>query len=50
MKLRIVAVIETVTPPVLENTSREIDYRLDISRGTKGTHVEVVWHSAVLIL
>jgi hypothetical protein len=42
LKLRIVAVIETVTPQMLENTCREIEYRLDILRATKGTHVEVV--------
>jgi hypothetical protein len=43
LKLRIVAAIETVTPQMLENTWREIEYRLDISlRATKGAHVEVV--------
>jgi hypothetical protein len=42
LKLRIVAVIETVTPQMLENTWREIEYLLDILRGTKGVHVEVV--------
>jgi hypothetical protein len=41
MKLRIVAAIETVTPQ-MENTWREIEYRLDILRATKGVHVEVV--------
>jgi hypothetical protein len=30
LKLRIVAVIETVTRQMLENTWREIEYRLDI--------------------
>jgi hypothetical protein len=43
-------VIETVTPQMLENTCREIEYRLDILRAMKGVHVEVVSHSAVLIL
>jgi hypothetical protein len=42
LKLRIVAAIETVTPQMLENTWREIEYRLDILRATKGAHVEVV--------
>jgi hypothetical protein len=42
LKLRIVAVIETVTPQMLENTWREIEYRLDILRAMKGEHVEVV--------
>jgi hypothetical protein len=50
LKLRIVAAIETVTPQTLENTWRKIEYRLDILRASKGAHVEVVWHSAVLIL
>jgi transposase-like protein len=35
------AVIETVTPQ-MENTCREIEYRLDILRATKGAHVQVV--------
>jgi hypothetical protein len=42
MKLRIVAAIETVTPQMLENTWREIEYRLDILRATKGAHIEVI--------
>jgi hypothetical protein len=42
LKLRIVAVIETVTPQMLENTWRETEYRLDILRATKGMHIEVV--------
>jgi hypothetical protein len=42
LKLRIVAAIETVTPQMLENSCREIEYRLDILRATKGAHVEVV--------
>ena len=28
---------------MLENTWREIDYRLDVPRATKGAHVEVYW-------
>jgi hypothetical protein len=50
LKLRIVAAIEIVTPQMLENTWREIDYLLDILRATKGAHVEVVLYSAVLVL
>jgi hypothetical protein len=42
LKLRIVAAIETVIPQMLENTWREIEYRLDILRAMKGAHVEVV--------
>jgi hypothetical protein len=36
------AAIETVTPQMLENTWREIEYRLDILRAMKDAHVEVV--------
>jgi hypothetical protein len=42
LKLRIVAAIETVTPQMLENTWKEIEYCLDILRATKAAHVEVV--------
>jgi hypothetical protein len=42
LKLRIVAAIETVTPQMLENTRREIEYRLDILCAMKGAHIEVV--------
>jgi hypothetical protein len=42
LKLRIVAVIETATPQMQENTRREIEYRLDSLRVKKGAHVEVV--------
>jgi len=31
----------TITEEMLENTWREIDYRLDVLRATKGAHVEV---------
>ena len=34
-------VFATVTEDMLENTWREIDYRLDVLRATKGAHVEV---------
>ena len=33
----------TITEDMLENTWREIDYRLDVLRATKGAHVEVYW-------
>jgi hypothetical protein len=42
LKLRIVAAIETVTPRMLENIWKEIEYRLDILDATKGAHVAVV--------
>jgi hypothetical protein len=38
----VVAVIETVTSQMLENSWREIEYRLDILRVKKGAYVEVV--------
>jgi hypothetical protein len=44
------AAIETVTLQMLENTWREIEYRLDTLRATKGTSAEATQHSAVLIL
>jgi len=31
----------TITEDMLENTWREIDYRLDVLRAAKGAHVEV---------
>jgi hypothetical protein len=40
VKLRIVAEIETVTPQMLENTWREIEYHFDILLAKKGAHVE----------
>jgi hypothetical protein len=42
LELRIVAAIETVPPEMLENTWREIEYRLDILRVMKGARVEIV--------
>jgi hypothetical protein len=41
-KLRIVAAIEKLTPQMLENTWREIEYRLKILRAKKGERVEVL--------
>ena len=41
LKARITDSIATVTEDMLENTWREIDYRLDVLRATKGAHVEV---------
>jgi hypothetical protein len=34
---------------MLENTWREIEYRLDILRAMIGANVEVVWHSLKLL-
>ncbi|GBM08565.1 hypothetical protein AVEN_69780-1 [Araneus ventricosus] len=40
LKSRIIAAIKTVTPQILHNTWREIDYRLDVCRATNGAHIE----------
>lgn len=42
--------METVTAQFLDNSSREMENRLDTLRATKGVHVEVVQNSAVFIL
>jgi len=39
LKARITDVFATITEDMLENTWREIDYRLDVLRATKGAHV-----------
>ena len=41
LKARITDAFATITEGMLENTWREIDYRLDVLRATKGAHVEV---------
>ena len=41
LKARITDAFATVTEDMLENTWREIDYRLDVLRATKVAHVEV---------
>lgn len=41
LKQRISEVIASVTPDMLANTWREIEYRLDVLRATNGAHVEV---------
>jgi len=40
-KARITDAFATITDDMLGNTWREIDYRLDVLRSTKGAHVEV---------
>ena len=40
LKARITDSFATITEDMLENTWREIDYRLDVLRATKGAHVE----------
>jgi len=41
LKARITEAFATVTEDMLENTWREIYYRLDVLRTSKGAHVEV---------
>jgi len=41
LKARIKDAFATITEDMLENTWREIDYRLDVLCATKGAHVEV---------
>jgi len=41
LKARITDAFATITENMLENMWREIDYRLDVLRATKGAHVEV---------
>jgi len=41
LKARITDAFAAMTEDMLENTWREIDYRLDVLRATKGAHVEV---------
>ena len=39
-KARITDAFATIAEDMLENTWREIDYRLDVLRATKAAHVE----------
>ena len=41
LKARITDAFAAITEDMLGNTWREIDYRLDVFRATKGAHVEV---------
>ena len=41
LKARITDAFATITEGMLENTCREIGYRLDVLRATEGAHVEV---------
>jgi hypothetical protein len=41
LKARLTDAFATITEDMLENTWREIDYRLNVLRAKKGTHVEV---------
>ena len=41
LKARITDAFAIINEDMLENTWREIDYRLDVLHATKGAHVEV---------
>jgi hypothetical protein len=41
LQARIMEAIATATEKMLQNTWREIEYRLYVLRATKGAHVEV---------
>jgi len=43
LKARITDAFGIITEDMLENTWREIDYRLDVLRATKEAHVEVYY-------
>ena len=38
---RITSAIETVTRDMIQKTWQEIEFRLDVSRATKGAHIEM---------
>ena len=40
MKVRIRTVIETITADMLQTVWNELDYRVDVCRITKGSHIE----------
>ena len=41
LRQRIIEAVEFITPHLLINTWKELEYRLDICRATKGAHIEV---------
>ena len=41
LRQRIIEAVELITPPLLINTWQELEYRLDISQATTGSHIEV---------
>ena len=40
---RITSAIETVTRDMIQKTWQEIEFSLDVSRATKGAHIEMYW-------
>ena len=43
---RITNAAALVTPQMLQNTWREVEYRLDVCRATHGAHIELHWPSS----
>lgn len=41
LRQRITAAVASITPDMLTNTWREIEYRLDVCRATNGSHIEI---------
>jgi hypothetical protein len=41
LRRQVIEACETVAPVMLQNTWREVEYRLNICQATKGTHVEI---------
>ena len=41
LRQRIIEAVERITPHMLINTWKELEYRLDICRATTGAHIEV---------
>jgi nicotinamide mononucleotide adenylyltransferase len=41
LKVHIRDAVATVTPHMLQATWNEVEYRLNICRATKGTHIEI---------
>ncbi|PSN35688.1 hypothetical protein C0J52_10184, partial [Blattella germanica] len=41
LRQRINDTVRSVSPQMLQNTWREIEYRLDVCRATRGAHVEI---------
>jgi hypothetical protein len=48
LRYRITAACKTVTPVMLQNTWREVKYRVDMCRATNGTRVEIYWGKSKL--
>jgi len=41
LKQRIIEAVELITPHMLINTWKEVEYRSDVCRATTGAHIEV---------